>query len=140
MDFYSDKEKGVVVAVIENARGEMREHLFSKLKHNTGAFYEEVYAKEKLKSIIKARVPATMRAKAKCSPNDVWNEEFGVALAKARILEKYNRAVVLVLDDYSNFVSNNLLKKLSNVTTLSYEKYNESLARANTLYNFTVLQ
>lgn len=140
MDFYSDEEKGVIVAVIENARREMREHLLSKLKHNTGDCYEEVYAEEKLRSIIKARVPATMRAKAKCSPDDAWNEEFGISLAKARILEKYNRAVTIVLDDYSNFVADNLLERVSSVTTLSYEKYDESLARANTLYNFTVLQ
>ena len=39
----------------------------------------------------KMRFPKYMSAKAKCSPEDEWNEDYGKALARMRLVEKIKK-------------------------------------------------
>ena len=88
--YYVDKNAGVVVARLVNNGGEeerdywrwslleMLDNIF--LDANIEAPYE--YVDDVLDSM------PNLSAKAKCCPEDTFNEEFGKKLAKQRLLEK----------------------------------------------------
>ena len=101
IDYIINKEKRTIVAMIKfitedgeevpvfKDSGYILDDLWSVLKHfnSNNSYWSKIYrAKAK-----KMYFPKYMTAKAKCSPDDEWNEEYGKQLARQRLTEKiYN--------------------------------------------------
>lgn len=58
--------------------------VLKRIKHDGNTFWNREYKKK----INKMFFPNHIVAKAKCSPDDEWNEEFGKELARKRLVEK----------------------------------------------------
>ena len=94
-----NEEKRTVVAVInfENSTKTFKnaDWIFNNLydtlgylshKNNMYTYNKKYYKLEK-----KMYFPKYMSAKAKCNPEDEWNEEYGKALARMRLVEKIKK-------------------------------------------------
>ena len=62
------------------------------------------------------KMPSTFKATAKCHPNDTFDADIGMEIARKRVVCKYNEALSRVLtnyvdsmDDYLNLVDNKIL-------------------------------
>lgn len=71
--------------------------VLKRLKHNDGVFWDKKYF---LKSS-KMYFPERIYAKAKCNPDDEWDEQYGKQLARNRLVEKirnyrYNSYKILI--------------------------------------------
>lgn len=91
-----NKEKRTVVAVIEFEKDEETfvnssyiyddlSWALSRLKKNEDVIYNK---KNKQSKVEKMYFPRYMSAKAKCNPEDEWDEEYGKQLARQRLVEK----------------------------------------------------
>ena len=89
-----NKEKRTVVAVIEFGDSEETfknsefivvyiDSILAKIKNS-----KSEYSKKYWKNYKKIFFPRYMSAKAKCNPEDEWDEEFGKRLARKRLVEK----------------------------------------------------
>lgn len=58
--------------------------VLKRIKHDGNTFCNREYRKK----VNKMFFPNHIVAKAKCSPDDEWNEEFGKELARKRLVEK----------------------------------------------------
>lgn len=95
--FYVDKDARIVVCVIPDTR-----FTFVRfIEKNTAAYqialpfpypYDEYY------------FPSSISAKAKCAPEDEWNEEYGRELAYQRAKEKYYRYFFNLTDKYFAYI------------------------------------
>lgn len=94
IEYIVNKEKRTVVAMIKFDKKQETfkdsdwvlyrlAEAFSCLKHND---YEATKAYRDLEE--KMFFPKVMSAKAKCAPEDEWDEEYGKDLARARLVEK----------------------------------------------------
>ena len=94
IDYIVNKEKRTIVAVIDFGKSQetfkysesILDHIddvLTCLKGNKNG-----YTKNYWKKYEKMFFPRYMSAKAKCSPDDEWNEEFGKELARKRLVEK----------------------------------------------------
>lgn len=83
------ENRGKVVACLNNCQDDayniLRKHLPSYVTID--------------KNAVKMR--AMFRASAKCHPDDTFDVEKGKALAKARVIEKYNMAMVRTLENFA---------------------------------------
>lgn len=84
-----NKEKRTVAAVIDFGESqETFKNSESILNHLDAVLNGVDYSKKYWKKYCKMFFPRYMSAKAKCSPNDEWNEEYGKQLARERLVEK----------------------------------------------------
>lgn len=97
IEYIVNKKKRAVVAMIKFNE---REQTFQ----NSGCIYEDIcwaftclkknnfIDTEKFKqNYNKMFFPRTMSAKAKCNPEDEWDEEYGKQLARQRLVEKIKK-------------------------------------------------
>jgi len=113
-----NKEKRTIVAVIDF--GESQETF--RYSENILDHIDEVlaclkgnkngYTKNYWKKYNKMYFPRYMSAKAKCSPNDEWNEEYGKQLARERLVEKihnYRSNSYKIIVDMIKEINNNFI-------------------------------
>ena len=101
IDYIINKEKRTIVAMIKfitedgeevqtfKDSGYIFDDLWSVLRHfnSNNSYWGKTY-RAKVK---KMYFPKYMTAKAKCSPDDEWNEEYGKQLARQRLTEKIHK-------------------------------------------------
>ena len=97
--YFINEEKRTIVAVLDNCEGDLGERIRKVLKrHNTNFRYYES----------KTEMPDVFRGKARCNPQDTWDEAIGKKLAKERALEKYekcwNRQLNLIVNQFEESV------------------------------------
>lgn len=99
IEYFFDEEKRTVVAVMKNCEGDVY-NILESLGIDDIMEYRTRNVNLLLKSVY--------RGKAKCSPEDVWNKEEGMRIARNRLLEKYYR-------DYSSNLNKafEIFKKIS---------------------------
>lgn len=115
-----NKEKRTVVAVIEFGKNE-------ETFKNSSYIYDDLHwaihhlkksenkiSKEFKINTDKMFFPKYMSAKAKCSPEDEWDEEYGKQLARQRLVEKiykYRRNSYLTISNMAQKIINIILYK-----------------------------
>lgn len=112
MNIYVDKEKRTTVAVMTNVQSDIFKYLRSRLCNRDMDSYEGVYAVDILRDMVRKSVPNTLRAKAKCSPEDNFFEDIGMDLARTRLLEKYHGHCLSILFKYKDYVKKHLTDRL----------------------------
>lgn len=99
MDYYVNESKRTIVAVIPDAKFEITNTIESKVKKVLqGQGMPELDAHFVATSLLSADkiqrlMQDTYKGKAKCSPNDEWDVEHGIEIARHRALCKYWWAV-----------------------------------------------
>lgn len=96
IEYNINKEKRTVVAFIkfgcdENTFKDSQwifDGIYDALMGLQHKQYGERYNKTYYKLCNKMTLPPVMSAKAKCNPEDEWDEEFGKRLARQRLMEK----------------------------------------------------
>lgn len=96
IEYNINKEKRTVVAFIKFGRGEetfresrwIFDSIYDGLMGLQYKEYGERYNKTYHKLHSKMTFPSVMSAKAKCNPEDEWDEEYGKQLARQRLMEK----------------------------------------------------
>ena len=101
--FYVDKEARTVVCVIPDTRFTFVRFIEKNMDAYQIALsfpypYNDYY------------FPSSISAKAKCAPEDEWDEEFGRELAYQRAKEKFYRYFFNYAEKYLNFCVNQLIK------------------------------
>lgn len=94
--FYVDEAARVVVCVIPDTRSTFISFL-----------EENLYQNEIMLPLPNYRdydFPSSISAKAKCAPEDKWDEEFGRELAYQRAREKYYRYFFNLADKYFAYI------------------------------------
>ncbi len=95
--YYIDEEKRTVVAVMDDCEYDAIDVLekmgISNINHDG-------YNMDKF------MMNPIYRGKAKCSPDDEWDEEYGMALARNRMLENYYRSRALALMKAETIIQN----------------------------------
>ena len=86
--YYFDEENGVTVAVMEDCEYDAID-ILKKM-----GIYRITYQGFNLDNFM---MNTTYRGKAICSPEDIWDEEEGMRIARNRMLENYYRARTLAL-------------------------------------------
>lgn len=86
--YYIDEEKRTVVAVMDDCEYDAIDVL---QKMGIRKITHDGYNMDKF------MMNTSYRGKAKCSPDDEWNEEYGMALARNRMLENYYRGRSMAL-------------------------------------------
>ena len=107
-----NKEKRVVVARFDTNgmtdhhywRGNLRRELDRLTTNNAFYFFNEV--ENRIIEAGLARADKRFVGVAKCSPEDEWNEEIGKALAKKRLLWKWNLVRLGAIEALSNEFAN----------------------------------
>lgn len=112
MDIYVNKEKRTTVAVMTNVQYDIFKYLRSRLYNRDVNSYEDAYAVDILRSMVRKSVPHTLRVKAKCSPEDNFFEDIGIDLARTRLLGKYYRYCLSVLLKYEEYVYEHLNNRM----------------------------
>lgn len=126
MDIYVDKEKRTIVAVMTNVQSDIFKYLCSWLRNRDMNSYDGVYAIDVLRDMVRKSVPNTLRAKAKCSPEDNFLEYVGEDLARARLLEKYYSHCLSILFKYQEYVNRHLNDRLMAATYMMDDKIEEN--------------
>lgn len=83
MKYFVDKERGIVKAAIDNCENDIYNFYMKRVKVN------DLFNPVVLKNLLKLKKKYV--GVAKCSPNDVFNEELGRLIAARRASEKYER-------------------------------------------------
>ena len=99
IEYSINKEKRTVVAFIKfgyekNTFKDSRwifDSIYDALIALQHKEYREKHNKTYCKLYSKMTFPSVMSAKAKCSPEDEWDEEYGKQLARQRLVEKIKR-------------------------------------------------
>ena len=86
--YYIDEDKQTVVAVMDDCEYDAIDVL---QKMGIRKITHDGYNMDKF------MMNTSYRGKAKCSPDDEWNEEYGMALARNRMLENYYRGRSMAL-------------------------------------------
>lgn len=86
--YYIDEEKQTVVAVMDDCEYDAIDVLQKMGIRNIS--YDGY-------NMNKFMMNPTYRGKAKCSPEDEWDEEYGMTLARNRMLENYYRSRAIAL-------------------------------------------
>ena len=84
--FVNKEETGIFVPTFKNSQlifDDLWMALY-RIKHNEDIIWNKKYHK----NFSKMSFPNYMSAKAKCSPEDEWDEEYGKRLAHDRLIEK----------------------------------------------------
>ena len=101
--FYVDKDARVVVCVIPNTRGRFLDFIGSSIvNENFDLPYPKQYRDYHL--------PSSIVAKAKCAPEDEWDEEYGRELAYQRAKEKFYRYFFRYADKYVKYLVDQVYK------------------------------
>ena len=101
IEYIVNKEKSTVVAMIRFDEDIDNRNCFkssdwiysslydalSGLQHKDNWIFNKTYNKQ----IKKMSFPRVITAKAKCSPNDEWNEEIGKEIARERLVKKIKK-------------------------------------------------
>ena len=117
IEYSVNKEKRTVVAFIKFGRDEKTfkdsrwifDRIYDALMALQHKNYEEKLNKTFYKLYNKMIFPPVMSAKAKCSPEDEWDEEYGKYLARQRLMEKirnYRSNSYKVIVDLSDQIKN----------------------------------
>ena len=122
MDIYVDKEKRTTVAVMTDVQYDIFKYLCSWLRNRDMNSYEGVYAADILRDMVYKSVPNTLRAKARCSPEDIFFEDVGMELARARLLEKYYSHCLSILLKYAEYVYKHLNNRLFTTINMMGDK------------------
>lgn len=94
IEYIVNKEKRTIVAMIKfNEDNKTFKHswvIFNRLYEVLNYLYDKdtEYSKSYYKKENKMYFPKYMSAKAKCNPEDEWNEEYGKQLARQRLVDK----------------------------------------------------
>lgn len=96
--FYVDEAARVVVCVIPDTRLTFINFLEENLYQNEIMLPLPNYSDYDF--------PSSISAKAKCAPEDEWDEEFGRELAYQRAKEKYYRYFFNLTDKYFTYIEN----------------------------------
>lgn len=96
IDYIVNEEKRTVVAVIKFGKNEEAFknslYIYNALSYVFEKLKKENYSNKKHdKEFSKIYFPKHMSAKAVCSPEDEWNEEYGRQLAKQRLVKKIHK-------------------------------------------------
>ena len=97
--YYCNEEKGVVVAKIENVHIKIARTVAKKL----GVFYLDVYA-----IMNKMHIIPVIIGKAKCCPEDTFDESFGERLASDRARETYFHNMARVYCEFIKYHSSKI--------------------------------
>jgi len=111
--YYVDVEAGTVVAVMDNVHDEIMQNV-NKLKRQTDEFgrYVTNYWVRKMD------IPTTLKGKSICSENDEFDLDFGMKLARERLLNKFYHYLAKFFIDMNNGVEE-FLEYLENAMLLS---------------------
>ena len=90
-----DRENGIVTATIDGCANDALNHVNRRLKSAGFAVVET----DKLK------MKDAFTAKAKCHPDDEFNEDTGKEIARSRVLDKYHANRVDVLQKFEQMAS-----------------------------------
>ena len=96
IDYIVNKEKRTVVAMIKFDTNEQTfkdaEYIYDNLECALRHLKRYEYSSERYMSgCLKMTFPKYMSAKAKCNPEDEWDEEYGKQLARQRLVEKIKK-------------------------------------------------
>ena len=114
--YYVDTETGTVIAVMDTVRQEIMKNVnkFKRQTNEVGKLIIEYYMRQ-------SNVPRTLKGKATCGENDEFDLEFGMKLARERLLHKYydvwTGIVVRMnneVEDFFEVEDETLLKALKN--------------------------
>ena len=107
--FVNDYEEGILVPTFKNSQL-IFDDLWMALhhiKHDDNTFWNKKYHKK----FSKMSFPNHMTAKAKCNPEDEWDEEYGKKLAYERLVEKihnYRSNSYKIISDLIKEIAENL--------------------------------
>lgn len=116
IEYFVNEEKRTIVAMIKFGENEETfknsSYIYDDLSYALKRFKkEEYYTKKYNKEYNKMYFPKYMSAKAKCSPEDEWNEEYGKNLAYNRLVEKIHnyrsnsyKIIADVVEEIKDFV------------------------------------
>ena len=115
IEYIINKEKRTVVAMIKFDSEETfkdADWIYDELDNALRKFKRCKFSDKKYcKNSKKMYFPTYMSAKAKCNPEDEWDEEYGKAIARQRLVEKIRKylsnsykIIANIIDELSNFV------------------------------------
>lgn len=127
--YYVDVEKGIVIAKMDNVYSEMSS-TFEKLKRSVN---------EEGRGIMKLvfrnmEIPITLKGKATCSENDEFDLDFGMKLARDRLLRKYYKIMTNVFVAMNNHTED-FLEALDSFIIKSMVNFNKFDRRSS--FNLT---
>ena len=100
----TNKEKRTVVAIIPNVRKQM---LTTLRKINPILVYMD-----EVRNIVDA-LPNVVTKRAKCSSTDMWNEDIGIDIARARAIHAHAQLRVKTLIKVITMIDNRIFRGLS---------------------------
>ena len=95
--YYVDIEKGTVVAVMDNVSLEMYS-TFRKFHRTISDEGKAIFAI----TLDTMKIPETLKGKATCSENDEFDLDFGMKLARDRLLRKYYKIMTNIFVTMNN--------------------------------------
>ena len=114
--YYIDEEKRTVVAVMDDCEYDAIDVL---QKMGIRKITHDGYNMDKF------MMNTSYRGKAKCSPDDEWDEKYGMALARNRMLENYYRGRAMALMK-AETVLQNILEEIG--SRIDYADYRFNMA------------
>ena len=114
MEYYVNEPRRTVVAILPNAQKEAFYTLKMIFKNRCiNKTYNDIFSKNTLYSFINKYMPDIVRGKAKCSPEDVWNQTVGENLAEMRALARFYKYCETILIKYMEYIQHNILEPFS---------------------------
>lgn len=126
MRYIVNEEKRTVVALMENCQSDLIQYLNKKIPD--ADFLISGLSSYSGKTL---NIDDTYRGIAKCSPEDVFDEEVGKTLASRRAQEKYDRAKSRVLEN----VAGAFIQNIQNAILEQKETATSTLAELQSLEN-----
>lgn len=112
MEFYTNPDKRITVAVMTHVQRDIANYLYALLRNKNRDCFEDLYGVDILRNIINKTVPNVLRAKAKCAPNDIFSEDWGKKLAGARLLSRYYNHCFNVFMEYDSYINEHINMKM----------------------------
>ena len=110
--YYVNEEKRTVIAKFDvgqySEREYWRRNILKEITKSSRLFYMFEDTENQILNAALNRIDNNIYGVAKCSPDDMWDEETGKALAKKRLLRKWKLACLAAFEVASNKFSNTL--------------------------------
>lgn len=123
MEIHTNREKGVVVAVITRVR--------AQFKNTIEKIEPMLYTIECVRRVI-AKMPNEIRGIAYLAPGDVWNEEKGIEIARNRAILTHAGVRANALSDISSALRNQIINDIDIKAEMAYATFHN---RLNILYD-----
>ena len=126
IEYSIDENSRKITAYIKNTRLHPLQFLVKTGVLTAEEFYLLIYNNREFESLMSHFIiEGSYAGRAQCHPDDEWNVEEGMKLAKARCLYKYNRAMANAIFHYATFLERRVMKvaRLQNKLVDNTEKW-----------------